>query len=77
MNIYKISQNVNNNWDTYDSFVVYAENEEDAKTVHRLNAPDELYPGWVSDVSVIKVEYLGQAKDGVVRGEILDSFNAG
>ena len=31
MNIYKVEQDVNNGYDTYDSFVVVAENEEIAK----------------------------------------------
>lgn len=34
MKIYKISQNVNNEYDTYDSMVVCAENEEEAKRTH-------------------------------------------
>ena len=40
MKIYKISQNVNNNYDTYDSAIVCAENEEEAKTI----SPDNFYP---------------------------------
>jgi hypothetical protein len=31
MNLYLLTQNVNNGWDTYDSMVIAAENEEDAK----------------------------------------------
>lgn len=34
MNIYKISQNINNGWDTYDSAIVCAESEEDARKIH-------------------------------------------
>lgn len=34
MNLYKISQDVNNNYDTYDSAVVVAANLEDAKMIH-------------------------------------------
>lgn len=34
MNIYKLSQNVNHDYDTYDSCVVCAENEESAKRIH-------------------------------------------
>ena len=36
MNIYKISQSINNGYDTYDSAVVIAENEDDARTIHPL-----------------------------------------
>jgi len=34
MNIYKISQTQNNDYDTYDSAVVIAENEKAAKRIH-------------------------------------------
>lgn len=34
MNLYKISQEENNDYDTYDSAVVVAENEEDAKVLY-------------------------------------------
>ena len=36
-NIYKLSQDTNNGYDTYDSAIVVADNEEDAKMI----APDE------------------------------------
>lgn len=34
MNLYLISQDVNNDYDTYDSAVVAASNEEDARNIH-------------------------------------------
>ena len=34
MKIYKISQDVNNDYDAYKSAVVYANNEEEAKSIH-------------------------------------------
>ena len=34
MNIYRISQNVNNTYDTYDSAVVIAKDEESARRMH-------------------------------------------
>ena len=34
MNIYLLSQNVNSGYDTYDSMVVAAKNEEDARTIY-------------------------------------------
>ncbi len=77
MKIFKISQKVNNNYDTYDAFVVYAENEEDAKTVHELDDKKYNYCSWVTETKDIEVEYLGDAKKGAERGEILGSFNAG
>jgi hypothetical protein len=37
MNIYKVTQNINNGYDTYDSMVVVAETEQDAREI----CPDE------------------------------------
>ena len=34
MNIYKIEQNINKGYDTYDSLIVIAENEKEAKDFH-------------------------------------------
>lgn len=34
MNIYKVSQTINNDYDTYDSMIVYAENESNAKVIN-------------------------------------------
>ena len=36
MNLYLISQSVNNEYDTYDSAVVAAESEEDATKIHPI-----------------------------------------
>ena len=37
MNLYRISQNANNDWDTYDSAVVVAKTEEEARYTHPGN----------------------------------------
>jgi len=34
MKLYKLSQDLNNNYDTYDSCVVCAENEDEARMIH-------------------------------------------
>ena len=34
MNLYKVSQNINNGYDTYDSVVVCAESEKEARLIH-------------------------------------------
>ncbi len=34
MNLYKLSQNINNGYDTYDSCIVAAETEEEAREIH-------------------------------------------
>lgn len=81
MRLYKLSQNVNNGYDTYDSCIVAAENEDEAAEIHPdgfLNNTlenDEWYT-WCR-IEDVKVEYIGEAKEGIERGVILASFNAG
>lgn len=80
MKIYKIWQEVNNQYDTYDSFVVYANNEEEAKLIQPLNENGDYNyrTSWVNKVEDIKIEYLGEAKEDILEAQIiLSSFNAG
>jgi len=71
MKLYKISQETNYEYDTYDSFVVAAKSEIDAETVIPFGSD------WVNSTDDIIIEYLGTAKPGTKRGDILGSFNAG
>ena len=87
MNIYKISQTVNIDYDTYDSAIVYARSEEEAKYMN----PDSYYKlEWWEDTTnycytwchpeFVTVELLGEATDKITiteAGVILASFNAG
>ena len=81
MNIYLLKQNVNNDYDTYSSAVVCAENEKQAVTIHPVG--DGLfYDGkkdcmWVNKYEDIQCTYLGKADKSVEYGVILASFNAG
>jgi len=77
MKLYLISQKVNNEYDTYDAFVVCAENEEKAKLIKTLNTEGEDWSDWVKDVKDIKVKYLGEADESIKKGEILGSYNSG
>ena len=40
MNIYKLSQTINNDYDTFDSCIVIAKNEEEAVKVHPMTEKD-------------------------------------
>ena len=75
MKLYKLSQNINHNYDTYDSCVVCAKNKLEAKTI-RPSADDY---SWLPKEleSKIGVEYLGEAKKGLKKGIVIASFNAG
>ena len=83
MNLYRISQVVNRGWDTYDSAIVAAPDEDKAHVMHpngiksdRLDREQSNYD-WVSDSSQVTVELIGVAKEGTQREVILSSFNAG
>lgn len=80
MNIYLISQEVNNDYDTYDSAVVCAKDEDNAKAIH----PDGTAPPdiWYSlttwtQTDNVKVKLIGKAAKGIKRGVICASYNAG
>ena len=88
MKIFKISQYENRDYDTYDSAVVYAENEDEARNMSpssgNLMTGKEWelechyhYNRWAGSPESIKVEYLAEAKEGSKQGVILASFNAG
>lgn len=71
-------------YDTYDSCVVAAKNEEEARTIHP--AEDPTYPdwnpwkqssGWATSPQEVTVELIGTATRGTKKGVILASFNAG
>jgi len=87
MKIYLIDQSENTDYDTWDSAVVIAENEEEAKKIHpngytiiesfdKVKEEDSWY-GWTTDINKISATYLGEAKEGSNKGVICSSFNAG
>lgn len=80
MKLYMISQNENSKYDTYDSAVVAAETEDKARNILPSGYEDGfggLYSTWCSSPDKVKVEYLGEAKEGTKPGVICSSFNAG
>jgi hypothetical protein len=73
MNIYRLSQTVNNDYDTYDSAVVVAESEEAARET-KPPYPDY---SWAQPAD-ITVELIGIALPSYTEGTIIcASFNAG
>jgi len=85
MKLYKISQHVNRGYDTYDSAVVAAPDEDAARLIHpdgytdmsNANSRRISCSDWCPDLSKIDVEYLGEATEGIKQGVICASFNAG
>lgn len=74
MNLYRLKQDTNNDYDTFDSAIVAAENEEDARNIAVGSVGK--YGSWVKPEDV-EVELIGVAKKGIEAGVILASFNAG
>ena len=80
MNIYLLEQGVNQNYDTYDSCVVVAESEEEARQCHPRGDKYNLSrKDWASDPSQVEVTLLGICTDKSYNsGAVLcSSFNAG
>ncbi len=86
MNLYRISQSVNTDWDTYDSAIVAAPDEEKARVMHpngiksdRLDRKTHNFSMgcWVVYASDVKVELIGAASEKTQRSVICSSFNAG
>ena len=76
MNLYLISQHVNNELDTYDAAVVAAETEEEARHIHPRGNWDISEHTWVKPEDV-DVFLIGTAEKEIHKGMILASFNAG
>lgn len=78
MNVYLISQTVNDDYDTFDSAVVAAETMEDAAMIHPLysdwDGTGKAYDSWCACADV-NVELIGETNRE--KGVICASFNAG
>jgi hypothetical protein len=83
MNLYKISQDDVSGWDTYDSAIVVAETEEEAKKIHPACYVNKSVgegadsSTWTNDPSKVLCELIGVAVAGTSKGVICASFNAG
>ena len=80
MKLYRITQNINNSYDTYDSCIVIAENEEEARN-NNLSFDDEdsNYWSWVKESQKDKlyIDLLWELMSWEETWVILSSFNAG
>jgi len=84
MNLYVISQDQNQDYDTYDGAVVCAESESEARTINP-NASGVMqdkdwkanYNGWCNGPEHVLVDLIGKARSGMEMGVVLASFNPG
>ncbi len=78
MKLFKISQEVNKQTDTYDNAIVCAKDEKDAISMHPngndWDGTEKPYGEWC-DIKYVQVEYIGLPKKGLKRGVICTSFN--
>ena len=85
MNIYlliKLIDDSEDPWDKYNSAVVVAPNEDEAKKMHPNG--ENIWPwdewrsdSWVSQLAEIRVVYLGEASPGLIQGVVCSDFHAG
>jgi hypothetical protein len=73
MNIYKIWQDKNNDYDTYDSAVVCAINEDRAKQL----TIEEFWGGSWTDIENLQIELIGTTITERKEEIIVASYNAG
>ena len=79
MNLYLVSQDINQEYDTYDSVVVAAPDEEAARCVFPFNQVAGKYGGdWVHETEKhhLEVTLIGYSVKGI-DDVVLASFNAG
>lgn len=83
MNLYILSQSVNNDYYTFDAALVCAESEAEARKIHPYGCdtsdpttPKYIKEAWV-EMKDVHVTLIGVANPGVPKGVILASFNAG
>lgn len=85
LKLYLLTQNDNNGYETYDSCIVCAKDEKEAKTispeggifVETTGKKSSWYPAWAKRASSITCEEIGTANEAQKKGVVLSSFNAG
>lgn len=79
--LYLISQTVNKGYDTYDSAIVVADNEDEAKLITPGSdgfEPLGSYGTWADKPENVNASYVGEADERFKNGNvIISSFNAG
>lgn len=76
MNLYLVSRTDRVGYDEYDSMVVAAENEDDARLMKPYNADGYDWQDWTDHPETLTVELIGTALDNTSR-VVITSYNAG
>ena len=81
MNLYLLTQDESTGYDTYDSVVVAAKSEDEARKIHPAEWVGEKWCDfggvWCRTPESVTVKLIGKAVKGTKAGVILSSFNAG
>lgn len=80
MKLYLISQTQNTGYDSYDSAIVCADSEKEAQLMHPDGEPvfeDNPRYVWCDSPLRVSVKHIGEAAEGIEKGVVLTSFNAG
>lgn len=77
--LYLLSQNTATGYDTYDSIIVCAPDEQTAKQIlpSTYIQWEDMWSGWCKSPKDVTAELIGEASPDVEVGVILASFNAG
>lgn len=78
MKLWLLTQTATDGWDTYDSVIVAAETEKEAKEIHPQGEKGwESISTWAPGPDRVSARYIGRAANKIKKGVILASFNAG
>lgn len=78
MNLYLLSRDDANNYDTYDSIVVCAESEDEARKIHPHGRfTSDKYRSWASSPDLVSAKLIGVADLSIEKGVVHTSYNAG
>jgi hypothetical protein len=75
--LYLIERTDNWSYDDYDSVVVCAESEDEARLINPDGEWGQRFRSWCATPDQVKVTYIGVAGPLVSKGVVLASFNAG
>jgi len=75
MKLYHVSQDKNNDYDTYSDFVICIASEEEARHTIPYVTWDDGY--WCRSPEQVTVVYLGEADSSITPGIICASFHPG
>ena len=81
MKLFLISQSENTDYDSFDSAVVCAPDEDTARRMHPSNGEigsdwSRPFGSWCSSPDAVTVKYIGEAATGIEQGVVCSSFNA-